>query len=391
MTESEAMSLLVSAVSGYKSRDTALALAGSALAVLREPKRYAAQLGDRGVEQVRRAWLEREEQLGVLEEKRMRLVLRGEAGYPPLLEHIAHPPHMLYVWGSADLADPFPVAVVGTRRASAYGVTHTRMMARELAQAGVCIVSGLALGIDASAHEGALDVGGKTVAVLGGALDKFYPEENRALMERIIASDGSVVSEYPPGTAPTRYSFLQRNRIIAGMALGTLVTEGPRRSGAFRTAQCALEDGREVFALPGSVDSPGSELPHLLIADGARLAASGRDILSALVIEPKKRADAPKTGKDAPVALPSAQTPEERFGGAEKPKETRFCVPQGLAPEARAICEKLLCGEADFDTLCAASGLPSDETGALLIELEMDGIVQPTAGDSYAPGDAMRA
>lgn len=391
MTESEAMALLVSAVSGYKSRDTALALAGSALAVLREPKRYAAQLGGKGVEQVRRAWLEREERLGVLEEKRMRLVLRGEAGYPPLLEHIAHPPHMLYVWGSADLADPFPVAVVGTRRASAYGVTHTRMMARELAQAGVCIVSGLALGIDASAHEGALDVGGKTVAVLGGALDKFYPEENRALMERIIASDGSVVSEYPPGTAPTRYSFLQRNRIIAGMALGTLVTEGPRRSGAFRTAQCALEDGREVFALPGSVDSPGSELPHLLIADGARLAASGRDILSALVIEPKKRADASKTGKDAPVALPPAQMPEERFGGAEKPKETRLCVPQGLAPEARAICEKLLCGEADFDTLCAASGLPSDETGALLIELEMDGIVQPTAGDSYAPGDAMRA
>ena len=390
MLESEAMALLVSAVSSYKSRDAALALAGSALAVLQEPKRYAAQMGVKGVAQVHRAWLEREERLGVLEEKRMRLVLRGEAGYPPLLEHIAHPPHMLYVWGSANLADPFPVAVVGTRRASAYGVTHTRMMARELAQAGVCIVSGLALGIDASAHEGALDVGGRTIAVLGGALDKFYPEENRALMERILASGGSVVSEYPPGTEPTRYSFLQRNRIIAGIALGTLVTEGPRRSGAFRTAQCALEDGREVFALPGSVDSIGSELPHLLIADGARLVTSAKDILSALVIEPKKRANMPMR---EPETMPQAEIlpAQEQKEPPKETREARLCVPPGLEPPARAICEKLLGGEADFDTLCAASRLESDEAGALLIELEMDGIVQPTAGDSYAPGDAMRA
>ena len=187
MLESEAMALLVSAVPSYKNRDAALALAGSALAVLQDAGRYAAQLGDKGVAQVRRAWLEREERLGALEEKRMHILLRGEKGYPPLLEQIEQPPHLLYVWGSTDLTDPFPVAIVGTRRASAYGVTHTRKMARELAQAGVCVVSGLALGIDASAHEGALDAGGRTLAVLGSALDEFYPEENRALMERMLA------------------------------------------------------------------------------------------------------------------------------------------------------------------------------------------------------------
>ncbi|MEI3405121.1 MAG: DNA-processing protein DprA [Christensenellales bacterium] len=190
MLESEAMALSVSAVPSYKNRDAALALAGSALAVLQDAGRYAAQLGDKGVAQVRRAWLEREERLGALEEKRMHILLRGEKGYPPLLEQIEQPPHLLYVWGSTDLTDPFPVAIVGTRRASAYGVTHSRMMARELARAGVCVVSGLALGVDASAHEGALDAGGRTLAVLGSALDKFYPEENRALMERILASGG---------------------------------------------------------------------------------------------------------------------------------------------------------------------------------------------------------
>ncbi len=148
-------------------------------------------------------------------------------------------------------------------------------------------------------------------------------------MERILASGGSVVSEYPPGTAPTKYSFLQRNRIIAGIALGTLVTEAPRRSGASRTAQCALEEGREVFALPGSVDSPGSVLPHLLIADGARLVTSAGDILSALVIEPKERANMPLR---EPETMPQAEilpAPMQEEPPKEN-REARLCVPPGL-------------------------------------------------------------
>ena len=373
MLESEAMAILVGAGVSYGRREAALRAAGSALAILAEPGLYAAQLQEKGLALLRHALADEARLLGGLAKKKMALVLREDAQYPPLLRQIAHPPHLLYVYGETDLTDRFPVAVVGTRRASAYGLTHTREIAAELAQTGVCVVSGLALGIDAAAHTGALDGGGRTVAVLGSALDKPYPQENDPLMRRILESGGSVVSEYAPGTPPSRYSFLQRNRIIAGMCLGTLVTEGPRRSGALNTATRTLENGREVFALPGNVDSPGAQLPNMLISEGARLVTGAADILSALVIEPK---DAPK---DAQAAVAPIEAPAEK-----KPH-----IPGGLDETQRAICAALLAGEADFDALCAVSGLESDELGALLIEMEMDGLVTPLAGTRYAPGTQM--
>lgn len=373
MLESEAMAILVGAGVSYGRREAALRAAGSALAILAEPGLYAAQLQEKGLALLRHALADEARLLGGLAKKKMALVLREDAQYPPLLRQIAHPPHLLYVYGETDLTDRFPVAVVGTRRASAYGLTHTREIAAELAQTGVCVVSGLALGIDAAAHTGALDGGGRTVAVLGSALDKPYPQENKPLMRRILESSGSVVSEYAPGTPPSRYSFLQRNRIIAGMCLGTLVTEGPRRSGALNTATRTLENGREVFALPGNVDSPGAQLPNMLISEGARLVTGAADILSALVIEPK----------DAPKAAQAAVAP------MEAPAEKKPHIPGGLDETQRAICAALLAGEADFDALCAVSGLESDELGALLIEMEMDGLVTPLAGTRYAPGTQM--
>lgn len=373
MLESEAMAILVGAGVSYGRREAALRAAGSALAILAEPGLYAAQLQEKGLALLRHALADEARLLGSLAKKKMALVLREDAQYPPLLRQIAHPPHLLYVYGETDLTDRFPVAVVGTRRASAYGLTHTREIAAELAQTGVCVVSGLALGIDAAAHTGALDGGGRTVAVLGSALDKPYPQENEPLMRRILESGGSVVSEYAPGTPPSRYSFLQRNRIIAGMCLGTLVTEGPRRSGALNTATRTLENGREVFALPGNVDSPGAQLPNMLISEGARLVTGAADILSALVIEPK----------DAPKAAQAAVAP------MEAPAEKKPHIPGGLDETQRAICAALLAGEADFDALCAVSGLESDELGALLIEMEMDGLVTPLAGTRYAPGTQM--
>ncbi len=373
MLESEAMAILVGAGVSYGRREAALRAAGSALAILAEPGLYAAQLQEKGLALLRHALADEARLLGGLAKKKMALVLREDAQYPPLLRQIAHPPHLLYVYGETDLTDRFPVAVVGTRRASAYGLTHTREIAAELAQTGVCVVSGLALGIDAAAHTGALDGGGRTVAVLGGALDKPYPQENEPLMRRILESGGSVVSEYAPGTPPSRYSFLQRNRIIAGMSLGTLVTEGPRRSGALNTATRTLESGREVFALPGNVDSPGAQLPNMLISEGARLVTGAADILSALVIEPK----------DEPKAAQAAVAP------MEAPAERKPHIPGGLDETQRAICAALLAGEADFDALCAVSGLESDELGALLIEMEMDGLVTPLAGTRYAPGTQM--
>lgn len=373
MLESEAMAILVGAGVSYGRREAALRAAGSALAILAEPGLYAAQLQEKGLALLRHALADEARLLGGLAKKKMALVLREDAQYPPLLRQIAHPPHLLYVYGETDLTDRFPVAVVGTRRASAYGLTHTREIAAELAQTGVCVVSGLALGIDAAAHTGALDGGGRTVAVLGSALDKPYPQENKPLMRRILESGGSVVSEYAPGTPPSRYSFLQRNRIIAGMCLGTLVTEGPRRSGALNTATRTLENGREVFALPGNVDSPGAQLPNMLISEGARLVTGAADILSALVIEPK----------DAPKAAQAAVAP------MEAPAEKKPHIPGGLDETQRAICAALLAGEADFDALCAVSGLESDELGALLIEMEMDGLVTSLAGTRYAPGTQM--
>ena len=373
MLESEAMAILVGAGVSYGRREAALRAAGSALAILAEPGLYAAQLQGKGLALLRHALADEARLLGGLAKKKMALVLREDAQYPPLLRQIAHPPHLLYVYGETDLTDRFPVAVVGTRRASAYGLTHTREIAAELAQTGVCVVSGLALGIDAAAHTGALDGGGRTVAVLGSALDKPYPQENEPLMRRILESGGSVVSEYAPGTPPSRYSFLQRNRIIAGMCLGTLVTEGPRRSGALNTATRTLENGREVFALPGNVDSPGAQLPNMLISEGARLVTGAADILSALVIEPK----------GAPKAAQAAVAP------MEAPAEKKPHIPGGLDETQRAICAALLAGEADFDALCAVSGLESDELGALLIEMEMDGLVTPLAGTRYAPGTQM--
>lgn len=373
MLESEAMAILVGAGVSYGRREAALRAAGSALAILAEPGLYAAQLQEKGLALLRHALADEARLLGGLAKKKMALVLREDAQYPPLLRQIAHPPHLLYVYGETDLTDRFPVAVVGTRRASAYGLTHTRDIAAGLAQTGVCVVSGLALGIDAAAHTGALDGGGRTVAVLGSALDKPYPQENKPLMRRILESGGSVVSEYAPGTPPSRYSFLQRNRIIAGMCLGTLVTEGPRRSGALNTATRTLENGREVFALPGNVDSPGAQLPNMLISEGARLVTGAADILSALVIEPK----------DAPKAAQAAVAP------MKAPAEKKPHIPGGLDETQRAICAALLAGEADFDALCAVSGLESDELGALLIEMEMDGLVTPLAGTRYAPGTQM--
>ena len=373
MLESEAMAILVGAGVSYGRREAALRAAGSALAILAEPGLYAAQLQEKGLALLRHALADEARLLGGLAKKKMALVLREDAQYPPLLRQIAHPPHLLYVYGETDLTDRFPVAVVGTRRASAYGLTHTREIAAELAQTGVCVVSGLALGIDAAAHTGALDGGGRTVAVLGSALDKPYPQENKPLMRRILESGGSVVSEYAPGTPPSRYSFLQRNRNSAGMCQGTLVTEGPRRSGALNTATRTLENGREVFALPGNVDSPGAQLPNMLISEGARLVTGAADILSALVIEPK----------DAPKAAQAAVAP------MEAPAEKKPHIPGGLDETQRAICAALLAGAADFDALCAVSGLESDELGALLIEMEMDGLVTPLAGTRYAPGTQM--
>ena len=402
MTHEQAMALLVmTRTLSYARRQAGLEAAGSSLALVSEPEAYAAQLGAQGAAQLRRMVQRAPRLLDALEEGGVHLIARGGAGYPACLAQTHRPPHLLFALGCPDIADSFPVAIVGTRRASEYGLRHTYAIAAELARAGVCVVSGLALGIDAQAHRGALFAHGRTVAVLGGALDRFYPEENRPLMERILAESGTVVTEYPPGTPPGRYSFLERNRIIAGLSLGVVVTEGGRRSGAQRTVREALDEGREVFALPGSVDSEGSALPNSLIADGAHLITSGADVLRALVIEPEGvyRADSPgKTehtrAQDTGSGSGPAQT-HRREAAPPQDKPSPGCAqengagaaripPDGLDDAQRAVYMALSEGEMDFDALCERTQIPAHELGALLTLMELDGLLCCRAGLRYA-------
>lgn len=373
MTESEAMAVLVSALQiSYGQRERALGAAGSALSLLADPYAQEEILGAAGVAALRTALSRADRMLDRLWEDGVHLITQDSAQYPPRLARTARPPHLLFCQGAAELNDPIAISIVGTRRADSYGLRHTRRIARELAEKGVCIVSGLALGVDAAAHWGALDAKGRTVAVLGGALDKLYPEENRKLMETIQANGGSIISEYPPGTAPTRYSFVQRNRIVAGMGLGVLVTQAPHKSGALSTVNYALEEGREVFALPGDIDRFGSQLPNKLIGEGAHPAAAAQDILGMLVIEQEKRPQAKE--KRTPESKPAAQQIAMRPAAPMR----------RLDEQERKVYDQLLSGDMDFDALSERTGIAGDELGGVLMMLELDGIIVSLPGLMYA-------
>ena len=374
MHESEAMAVLVSAQGiGYAGREAALRAAGSARALLREPGAAAASLGERRMLALRSAVQDADRLLERLYAGGVHLIVRGSEGYPERLLRTARPPHLLFCLGQAMLHDDKALAIVGTRQPTAYGLRHTHAIAKGLAGAGVCVVSGLALGIDAQAHEGALAGGGRTIAVLGSALDQMYPAANAKLMARIVEQGGSVVSEYPPGVGPTRYSFLERNRIIAGLSQGVLVTEGARRSGALSTVHHALDEGREVFALPGDVDRITAQLPNQLIAEGAQPVSCAADVLGAL------------------TSLPAAPHAEP-----DKPKRPgRAAQQRTSAPDAQAAAQEPASGEAaqilallaredmDFDRLCEQTGMDSDALGALLVMLELDGQIESLPGERY--------
>jgi DNA processing protein len=204
-----------------------------------------------------------------------------DPAYPRLLLEIPAPPPVLYVKGTLTEEDAWAIAVVGTRRASAYGREVTRHLTRTLARSGITIVSGLARGVDAEAHKTALEAGGRTIAVLGCGIDRVYPPEHRKLAEEITAS-GALVSDYPLGTEPEGRNFPPRNRIISGLSLGVLITEAGKGSGALITADYAAEQGRDVFAVPGSVLMRGSAGTNALIQEGASVVLNAADILEEL-------------------------------------------------------------------------------------------------------------
>jgi len=213
-----------------------------------------------------------------IKDKNIRVVAWNEHGYPEALKNIFSPPVILYVRGQMDLREIQGIGMVGTRKNTPYGKRTTLSLARSLASFGFTIISGMARGIDTSAHYAALEVGGKTIAVLGCGVDVIYPNENYSLAQEIIKK-GALISEFPPGTKPSPKNFPRRNRIISGLSSGVVVIEAADKSGALITADFALEQGREVFAVPGNIDSPYSKGCHKLIKEGAVLVEDPLDII----------------------------------------------------------------------------------------------------------------
>ncbi len=217
-----------------------------------------------------------------IESSGIRLFLLGEPGYPPLLKEISHPPLGIYILGDQALfTDKIPIAIVGTRRATNDGKATAREFARELARSGFSIISGLAFGIDASAHEGCLDAGGKTIAVLASGVDVISPHNNIQLAKRILNAGGAIISEYPLGSQPISYRFIERNRIISGISKGVLVVEAPESSGALSTVRFAVESNRDVFVIPGSIVNQNFVGANNLIRNGAELVTKPEHIMEA--------------------------------------------------------------------------------------------------------------
>ncbi len=212
----------------------------------------------------------------------MEKIVREDDRYPGLLTQIPDPPQLLFCLGEPPRPNEVSIAVVGTRKATEGGRLVAKRLAAGLARAGATVVSGLALGIDGAAHEGALQGGGRTVAVLARGLDEIYPSSHEGLARRMLAQGGALVSEYPPGTPPLEHRFLERNRIIAGIAVATVIVEAPIHSGALVTARLALESGREVYVVPGPAESQNYAGSHLLLRNGARLVTSTEDVLEDL-------------------------------------------------------------------------------------------------------------
>ena len=279
-----------------------------------------------------------------------RILSLSDPEYPRLLLEIPDPPVLLYVKGRTDLLADSALAIVGSRNATPQGIANAESFARAASQAGVTIVSGLALGCDAAAHRGGLEGAGSTVAVIGTGADRVYPARNQALAHA-IADNGAIVSEFPLGTPPLAANFPRRNRILAGLARGVLVVEAAERSGTLITARLAAEQGREVFAIPGSIHSPLSKGCHKLIKQGAKLVESAQDILEEIGIV---------------AAEGRARAHDDK-----------------LDEEARGLLDALGYDPCDVDTLLERSGLTADALYPILLRMELDGRIAKLAGGLY--------
>ena len=310
----------------------------------------------------------------------------GAPGYPELLSNIHDPPLLLYINGRVDLLDTPGLAIVGSRNASVQGKANALAFAEALSAAGLGIVSGLALGIDAAAHEGALRGRGGTVAVVGTGPDLVYPARNRALWER-IAHEGCVVSEYPVGTPPLPSNFPKRNRIISGLCAGVLVVEAAVQSGSLITARQAAEQGRDVFAIPGSIHAALAKGCHILIREGAKLVDSADDVLEAMASSPLIAGQLAVMTRAAPgdaaASDPAATGGSRKAAGAASPANAvsgATAGNDGVADTDAALLAALGHDPVEPDALLALVGGTPGELSSKLLLLELAGIVERMPG-----------
>lgn len=309
-------------------------------------------------------------ELELIDAASVKVVTLADAAYPSLLKEIADPPPLLYVKGKLDnLA--FPLAIVGARKPTEYGVVTTRKLSRELTLKGFSIISGLAVGIDAEAHKGALDVQGTTFAVLGNGLSSVYPRENRQLAKQIIEFGGALISELHMKAPPDAFHFPKRNRIISGISMGTVVTEAASKSGSLITARLALEQNREVFAVPGSIQSSFSNGCHYLLKCGAKLVENDADIIEEL-------------GGSLTALLSECQTrlPAKEKNIAEILRNSIYPV-----PDLEKLYREINANPQHIDALCRKFQKPAATMLGMLMELELEDLVQKLPGDFYIKED----
>ena len=301
-------------------------------------------------------------EMDAVEAGRFSILTLADPEYPARLKTIADPPPLLYYTGQLHERDQQALAIVGARKGSHAGRAFTRQLSGNLAALGFTIVSGLARGIDADAHEGALASTGRTVAVLGCGIDRTYPPEHTKIRQR-IEQDGAVFSEFPMGTSPLSFHFPRRNRVISGLSLGVIITEATLKSGSLITARMALEQNREVFAVPGNVTHPLSQGPHRLIKQGAKLVEKPWDVVEEILpmLEPSFREHL-ETPQDLAETQPSTIV---------------------LGPEERHVFDRIPLEPVSLDELIAQGSYSSSEVMSILLSLEVKGLIKQVPGLQY--------
>ncbi len=310
---------------------------------------------------------EAERDVGQIAKADFRVIAYDDEEYPPLLKQISDAPLLLYVRGDVGVLSRFAVAMVGSRRPSAYGSSVAHRLAHDLAERQLVVTSGLARGVDSAAHRGALEAKGKTVAVLGSGIDVIYPKENKKLADE-IAKSGAVISEFPLGTGPTPQNFPIRNRIISGLSLGVVVVEAAEYSGSLITARLALEQNREVYAVPGNITSAQSFGPNHLIKQGAKLVDQWMDVLEEFPPEVRIQ------------LLPPAEIIDSQPIGAQP--ATLFEA--SLTPDQKAVFETLSTDKTSFvDEIVGQAKIPHPRVLGVLLELEMNGLIRQLPGKNF--------